>query len=568
MPRIPNATQLGRALPQSRENINVDAGEGSRAIAAALGDVGKAVHKKQLRDRQNALDDAELSMAIALEKESRAYDQDPEWQTIGDRSDASMNQALGTVAAGIKNAEDRERFVAKQKLAIERTRSRVLDVAWNKERDFSRGHIDGQLDDARNTALTGDMGEVSALVKRRLDSAVDKGYYGAEEADTLYRKWQDSAAIGKLEMMEAEQRVEALKQPWADNLPADTRVRLQRAAEDELLEGKSQGNVDQIMGTDGMTYSDGMAVISKLPDADERKATEDRFRRMWADKEAAEQDADNELYDKHSLAIMDGGNVDEIPRNEWESMPTSMRVNLKNLESSSRKPRTVSDPAALSEAIRLSANGDYRRLKHWVSTNGSLLSNGDREQYLTAAEKGMAPAGVTDQQAINAITEDKKQRQGLLPAISAWRNQYVALRGEEPTPDQRDAEIKRLIIEADGRGGFWSRDPDIYELEQKDRDEELSKVHLQQLEGKDGVLYTEARNLMTGDENRFEFEEAFNSLGVIKANDPIGYQDVMNFLYTGDDIPTLTGEEKSPPTYQQFINTYMRLMEIRNRGTD
>lgn len=574
MPRIPRATDIGRAIPQSREQINVDFGGGSRALAAAVDDVASAVQTKQLRDRQNTLDDAELSMAIALEKESRAYDQDPDWQTISDRSNASMDQALGTIAAEINNAEDRQQFVARQKLAIERTRSRVQGVAWGKERDFARGHIDGQLDDARDAALTGEMGNVSNLVKRRLDSAVAKGYYGAEEADGLYRKWQESAAVGKLEMMEPEQRVEALKLPWADNLPADTRVRLQRAAEDELLAGRAQSNVDQIVDTKNMTFGDGLAVIDKMSDADERAATEQRFRQVWADREAAEQDVNNDLYDKYSLAVMGDADtrpitVNDIPREDWEAMPTTMRVNLTNLQASAIKPRTSSDPYALQEVVRLSAQGDYRGLKSWLATNGSLLSNGDREQYSVAAEKGLAPTSVTDKQAIDAITEDKTQRLALLPAISHWRNQYVTLQGKEPNPEQREAEIKRLIMSTGiDRPGLWTGDFNAYELEQRERDLELTKIHLQQLEAKNADVFSDTRRLMGGTSNRFEVEDAFNTMNTIKDNDPEGYNDVMEFIYVGTDIPLLDGEERNPVTYQQFVDTYERLLEIRSRAAN
>ena len=168
MAKIPNASNIQRALPSGAERvISPDissAGRGTAALSGALINVASDIEKRDMRDRQSTFDDAELQMAIALEKESNAYNQDPEWATIGERSDLSMNSALGTIASNITNAEDRERFTSRQKLNMERTRSRLGKVSFSKERDHFRGKINGQLDDAREASLTGDTGGVSELV--------------------------------------------------------------------------------------------------------------------------------------------------------------------------------------------------------------------------------------------------------------------------------------------------------------------------------------------------------------------------------------------------------------------
>jgi len=567
MARIPRVTDIARAVPQDRENINVDFGAGTRALAGAVDDIAGVVQKKQLEDRQSALDNAELEMAITLEKEGRSYDQDSDYGTIRDRSDVKMNDSLSKIASGITDAEDRSDFVNRQRLLVERTRGHLGQVAFNKERDDWRGKIDNQLSEARNASILGDMGQMSGLAKRRLDSAVSKGYYSSEEAEEMYRKWQTSAATGRLETMAPETRLEALKQPWAENLPPDTKIKYQRLAEEELIKGKAQSTVDELMAEPEMTLADGMAVIEKgVKDPDERATTEERFKNEWTTQEAAKQDTDNQTYDKYSLAIMDGGKTDQIPRDDWEGLPTAMRQNLKNMESQQRKPRSVSDPYALQKVIELAAQKDYRGVKSFVSANGSMLSDSDREQYSTVAEKGTSPVGVTDLQAINSLLPGSgytKTRPKLLPMIADWRNQYVSSTGKEPTPDQRDAELRRMVMDYDRDPDAWiftNTDP-VYDLELAEQDGALMRIHLEQMQEENPEVYDQTKEYLSGqgllDVDRFDFESAFKSQQVLNA---ISIKD--NKTYT--DLEQYFNDRDIQPTHQQFLNAYGKVMEARS----
>tara|TARA_R110002072_G_scaffold266030_1_gene424911 strand:+ start:13677 stop:15398 length:1722 start_codon:yes stop_codon:yes gene_type:complete len=570
MARIPRAADIGRAIPSDRENINVDFGAGTRALSGALSDVAGTVQKKQLSDRQSAMDDADLEMAIALEKEGRAYDQDADYATIGDRSSKNMQDFLGKASSRITNAEDRQKFADRQKLYIERTNTQLGKVAFSKERDDWRGRIDTQLIEARDGAMLGDMGQFSTLAKRRLDSAVEKGYYGQEEADAMYRTWQSEAATGRLETMPPEQRIEALKQPWADNLPPDTRVKYQRRAEEELLVGKAQSTVDQLMAEPEMTLDDGMAVIEKgVKDPAERVVTESRFKTEWATQEAAKQDAIIKTANEFDLMVDAGQSIEDIAtsnREAWEALGPTGRQNLRGRFKEKTSPRSSSDPYALEQIIKLSANGDYRGVKLFIANNGSLLNNSDREQYSTAAEDGLAPEGVTDSQAINALLPGSsytKTRPKLLPMISSWRNQYIQAQGIKPTPDQRDAELRRMIMDYDRDPEAWifdGTDP-VYDLDQSEQDAALATVHLNQLREGDPENYEATTRYLEGqgmgDISRFEFENAYQSqktLTSLSKTNPV--------LYT--DIEAYFRSVNVNPTHQQFLNAYSKVLERRS----
>lgn len=570
MARIPRAADIGRAIPSDRENINVDFGAGTRALSGALSDVAGVVQKKQLSDRQSALDDAELEMAIALEREGRAYDQDTDYATIGDRSSKNMQELLSNASSRITNSEDRQKFTDRQRLLIERTNTHLGKVAFSKERDDWRGRIDTQLSDARDGAMLGDMGQFSTLAKRRLDSAVEKGYYGQEEADAMYRTWQSEAATGRLETMPPEQRIEALKQPWAENLPPDTRIKYQRRAEEELLVGKAQSTVDQLMAEPEMTLDDGMAVIERgVKDPAERAATESRFKTEWATQEAAKQDAVIKTANEFDLMVDAGQSLEDIAksnREAWEALGPTGRQNMRNRFAAKAKPRASSDPYALQQVIRLIASKDYRGVQSFLANNGSLLSNSDREQYSTAAEEGMAPAGVTDAQAISALMPGKeyaKTRPLLLPMISSWRNQYVQSQGAEPTPAQRDEELQRMIMEYEQDPEAWifkDKDP-VYEIERAEQDAALTSIHLNQLREEDPENYEATTRYLesqgVGGTDRFEFENAFKSQKVLTSlskSNPVLYNDINQYFESVNVVPT----------HQQFLEAYTRILERRS----
>ena len=570
MAKIPRAADLSRAIPRDRENINVDFGAGSRALSGAVMDIAQTVQDKQIKDRKAELDDAELEMAIALEKEGRAYDQDSDYATIGERSDTNMESLLGDTASRITDGEDRQDFINQQRLYLERTRTHLGNLAFSKEKDDWRGRIDTQLVESRDGAMLGDMGQFSTLTKRRLDSAVDKGYYSREEADGLYRTWQSEAATGRLETMEPEHRLEALNQPWAQNLPPDTRIKYQRRAEEELLVGKAQSTVDQLMAEPEMTLDDGMAVIEKgIKDPDERLATENRFKNEWATQEAAKQDTVIETANKFDLMVDAGQSLEDIAKSDregWENLGPAGRQNMRNRFAAKVKPRTASDPYALQQVIRLSASRDYRGVQSFLATNGSLLSNSDREQYSTAAEEGMAPAGITDAQAVNALlpgSSYKKTRPLLLPMISNWRNQYVQSQGAEPTPAQRDEELQRMIMEYEQDPEAWIfTDPDpVYKIERAEQDAALTSIHLNQLREEDPETYEATTRYLEaqgeGSTDRFEFENAFKSQKVLNSlskRNPDLYNDI-NQHFESVNVA---------PTHQEFLEAYNKILERRS----
>lgn len=462
MPKIPSATRMGRALPSGQAAVVkmqvVDSGLTS--FGEDLSGVARDIKTREMADRQGVLDEADIAMSVALENEKRAYDRDPDFGTIGPRSEESMKKAFGTIGGVISNPKDRARWEKAQQLNMERARGHLAKVAWVKQRDHGRAGINAQMEEAREMALTtDDLGAATAMIDRRLESAVAQNYVTAQEAEDMGSKFKSSVAVGRLEMMEPEDRIKALREDWAQNLPSDTRVKLERQAEAELIKTVAVGNVDALDMT--ASRSANQAIIDKIEDPDERLATEARYNNEKAAYDAGVQETQLETFDGLYKQLDSGAmTFDDIQPRDYDVLKPTQIANLRALGAAKATPRKVSDDATFDRATTLAAQGNWRGLEMHLANFGSNLNQGDREKFSTAAASGMAPSSVSDQQVIASLltgdsAKEKAGRKSLLARMSNWRNDYKETYGKEPTQTEVEAEVKRRMKPVKNPDGGW-----------------------------------------------------------------------------------------------------------------
>ncbi len=541
-------------------------GEILKAGGSLLGDIAGNLITREQADRRNTLDDADTKAAIALNDEQSKYNDDPDYTTIPDRANKSITDNIGKIAEGIKNPRDREIFMRGQSVNIAKTQEHLKGVAFAKERDNSRATIDTQLSDLRNVALTGDMGQASELVSRRLDSAVAKGYFGAEEAAATKNQWQVSAATGRLSMLPPEQQLGALDTPWAKNLPVDEQVKLRKVAEEQLVVGKAQSFTDGLMSKN-VSLDQGMIDIqNKIKDPRERQATEERFKLQYTVAKAAKEDNQNNLHDKYSLMVEKGTSIDELRTKhsaEWDSMRPTQRQDLINTQAQRNAPPASSDPAALARVIELSANGRHDDVIKMINNNSSAFSKADREQYLTAAEKGKAVKNVSDQELLLAKIPDKNkkpQRDAMLVEMNQWRNDFVQSQGKDPTPDQTEKQVDRLLMnyDKDPSSMGWSDTKPVWKYDHEEQMKALDTVHRQELKDQDPENYDATENYAKEHglkPDRYQFEELYKTQQLvtsIQRRDPVGYSDVLDYFNPNRDVPGVS--QKVFPTKHPMVD--------------
>ena len=512
MATIPNPTRIQRALPDGRMNVvNMDVSN----VGAGAAYVGEALTKIDQVNRDHKYNTATLNMGIELEKQRRAYDQDPDHGTFVERFDAGVNGKLNEFAAGL-DVRDRERFMGTQKLAAERARTNVMGLAFKKDRDENRAIMDTQLIESRNAGMSGDMGAMSKGTKALLDTGVAKGYYSAEEAAEKYAKWQLDTATGKLDTLHGEELLDAIGQ-ISKHLPPDVEAQYRRAAETEVIGGRAQATVDgmdmKVEVDVGMDQIENMKLKPK-----ERAETERRYREQHAIQKQAVLEKQAQIVKTASLG-MQRVPVDTISPEDWAFLNDTQRQNLIILNN---PPRAVSDPEMVRYLERQLAQGHWGKVTSVLSNSKGLLKPSDQVKYAKAAADGIAPEGSSDSEYIKAMLPGKNQaqlRDAMVPMVDGWRDRFKATYQKSPTPEQTQAEIRRLIMDYDRGDGSWYdvfiSDVPIHQLEHDEQKKALDKVHREEIRNRNPEIYDNIMEALEKDGrplDRWEMEDAMDRI--------------------------------------------------------
>jgi len=439
MATIPLADSLSRSPASVNARVstaNIDF-SGLNSLSTALRDISDTGTRFQASQAASEF----MKKKIA---EDNAYEQDQEFGTIEERYTRNVTTALNEAAGMISDGEARNNFLSQYSVQTASGIENIKGVAFRKEADYQGAYVNEQLLELRDAGLlTESPLEVMDTATGLVASAMDQGYITAEQAQRMNEDFRNSLASGKLETLAPRDRLEALKEPWAANLPLDTRITLQRTAETEIIDDEAIANVDLYMATitEGGTRDDVQTQIEDITDPDIRAATERRFENEFIRYEKNLAAIQEGLHKEYFEPVRSGTiNVDAIPREDIDKMEPSVLNSLYAAESQAASGTTdvVSSRTAMAGFFDLKALvdanlADPMDLRAYVIEHSPELGKQDFEDYMKVATEGIVPPEITS----------------LLNAKENLNTKLKNLEAAGLLGDDVDIEFNRMYVEFD-----------------------------------------------------------------------------------------------------------------------
>lgn len=477
--KIPTYTSLQRDIPQVSGAIDTR-GVG-QTIAPALMQIAGVTAGIHERKNKNILAKAESGMFTDLIAEQNAYDQDPDYATFDERFTGNMETKLGEHAAKISDPAMREQFMQTFRPKIAQGRVKVQDLSFGKESEFERGELATGLKTLRDAAVLSGGDDILGANDRAaelIQSNVDLGYIGADDAVKYKASFKDDVSKGYLESLPPEKRVDALKQKWAKkNLAPDDFAVLKRKAEEELRIGIAQAQVDEYLASDN-DRAEVMSMIdkkySKKPEL--RKEVESRFDYAFAKQEKARVEEQSGLFDQYFLPIRSGESmVKDIPREDLERMSPTQQNSLYSAQSSSvSKSKVPFNINAEDNLNILYQSKKFHDLREYFIENASEMSDTQNNKWSKATVEGVSPefkSPFTVTQTINnKIPNYSDSRKGELnEALTEWMYEYQSKEGYFPPDDVRDKQLDRMIMEHDTSWWWGVGTKPVFEMSEEEK---------------------------------------------------------------------------------------------------
>lgn len=347
-----------------------------------------------LADRQITFQENEARAKFVQEKArlDREFKEEPgDFTDMPERYNQRLSEILNETAGGIGSGMARQEFINAGMGNVEQATNGIRDFAFGLEREDGRARIMQNAEGLREVFLNGDDEAVAEALDSYdglVESGVDAGYYGADEAEALRQKWRQDAAVGKLKMMDPRDALTALDSPWSENIPSDTRAGLERDLRAKQREAVAMEAVDGYMAGD-MSQSDARARAREQygDDPETRKEVERRIDYAYSARLQAERLDREQAAEEADQFIQGGGTVAELDQDIKSKLDSKTLDALRAVEMKmvNRHP-VVTDTNAYYELVNLagsdqSAFADVNLLQY-----RDRLSQGDFQQ-LAAAQK-------------------------------------------------------------------------------------------------------------------------------------------------------------------------------------
>ena len=225
MTKLPTTAALGpRETPVSQRAIVTvrSPGELERAsqetalqTARFAGEIGQLA-----RDRLDRMDRLDYATANSTFLQAKAeadteFAQDPDYSTAPQRYQERLEEIRKATSATIRNNQTRKLFDQSIKADISQGKTRISSLAFGRERDAGREHISGLISTNQQAALNATdpytANSILTATREAVQGATDKGYFSKQEAGKLNRAFAESYAEGRVGLMPASQRVDALR---------------------------------------------------------------------------------------------------------------------------------------------------------------------------------------------------------------------------------------------------------------------------------------------------------------------------------------------------------------------
>ncbi len=432
--QLPSGKDVGeRQFSGTRKVISPDishVGKGMQAAGQAVSQLADVVEAEGDRRTDFQVAEAEANFLIDKQKEDRAYDHDKEYDTIADRWDTNLNTSLNTHAETIRDKNKRANFVRRNKVKIEGARDRILDTAFNRERDINLGKMENLHSQLRDIIVTNpdEAPEAIELGKSLISSLQEKDMINAQQGEMFQRKFGDETIIESISASDPFKAQELLGQKFVkDNLAAIDYQKLAKNTEDRLIEHNAISWVDDNYSGDVAGSRIG---VESIEDPRLRKATsaalDAKISREKRDFAQEQQD----IYREWGIPILAGEkSVADIPTSVRDKMTPGMYGNLINAAKSAAQPPAYT-PVNLKLALYKHKNmadktGNWKPLMSFYESNSASMSRGDQSTWAKITVDGMNPeikSPLTFQQKVvskfGKLGDKEKQR--MLNAYDDW----------------------------------------------------------------------------------------------------------------------------------------------------
>lgn len=548
MAKIPTAANISRASSAGTTNIvRLD-----NNAAGGLGELSAGLGKMAQRKSDFETSKADLDFLTLKNKQEKDAERDEDYSTMDDRYVSGLQGGLGELALNISDPRARAEFVERHKINIEQGRKRIQDLSFRKETDHERAGIDERLTALREVALTGSPEDVSLAKEAMgnlLGSAQKMGYINEVTAGNVKRTWRDDAALSRLKMMEPEDQLEALKQPWVQDLPSDVTSELRKKAIAASRANKAVVMVDEFTSS-GLGQEEAREKLSKIKDSLLRKEVEGRLDYVYLKIQQDDIVQEKGFINTYGMDVSHGDLlIKDIPSEDWDEMTFSTKRLLEGLQVESVNPtKTKTTIKALYYIETLVAQKRWTELHQFLDGNPDV-SYEDAKNFQSIGIKGDMAVHVND--GLDDLSRIKTS---------------MSKSGRDPDDFGDEVYIYRSKL-ADFRRRYeeeYQKKPDSI-LMQKEMDDLLIKVSRRD----DGVFYDSDTGTTLGqintpeqwkevvDANKNKDPEAWEEM-VSYFEDPYSYKDISKQVFGDDEI---TKNENSPANKIRVFNAIRSVNE-------
>lgn len=468
MPQIPRGQDINRRTPDLQKRITV---EDTRNAGGVINAVSRGLEFEV--DRRSRLELAKAESAFLTQKSHHdsAYDTDEDYASIPERYDTAMNDSVSSASALISDPRIRERFALNIAPRIAEGGERIRSLARSKEVDYETASLNEGLQGIRESGVTGSAIDASNAARDYIKAAVENDIISATRGQQVFSAWQTDMAVGKLEMMEPEERVVALAEPWAEDLPSDTRNRILKRAQQESGEDTAILKVDEWM-REGVTPVEANARFSSIEDTELRVEVERRFNNEWMRKVNAESQQKVDLINEYLPMIRSGEmRMAQVPPEVVETLGREVTTlyNAENQAAVKAVPK-VSDKQVLWDLYQLDADPSTPGvlLETYFRDNASSLSDTDFKLWASKAAGRMTPEDSSTmtylqyvdaqaREAWPALQDSRRSARAATFRLQAeeWRNNFLLQNTREPTTSERNNFIDSLFLELPTRTSLF-----------------------------------------------------------------------------------------------------------------
>ena len=293
MPQIPRGQDINRRTPDLQQRVTVEDTRNAGGVVAAL---SRGLGGELDRRTKLEVSKAESSFLTQKALHDNAFDDDEDFGTISGRYKEGIDKSLAEAGSQITDPRVREQFNLNVAPRIEEGTQRMGQIARSKEVDYETASLNEGLRGIRDSGVIGNAIDATNAMRDRINASVENNIISATAGDKLFHEQRQDMLIGKLEMLDPADRVQALDEAWAQDLPPDTILRLRRGAKKETDEDTAVILVDQWMD-EGITPGEAIERYQDIEDIDVRMEVERRFKNDWDREQSEVSRVRTELYD-------------------------------------------------------------------------------------------------------------------------------------------------------------------------------------------------------------------------------------------------------------------------------